>query len=185
MNFSLKNRLFPEPLHPGDTVGIAAPASPVNEEDITEGINILKSMGFKVFIPDEVIARKGYLAGSDYQRADTLNKLFLDNNIKAILSARGGFGSIRILRLLNYYAIRNHPKIISGFSDITALLTTFYKRCSGPQPANDRRPCQRSPTPAMATLDNWTRIPYPHRCSPAIDPRAGRKSFPTVLEKGV
>jgi len=86
-------------------------------------------MGFHVFIPEELFEKKGYLAGDDAHRANLLNRLFADNQVKAILCARGGFGSLRILSLLDFDMIKKNPKIFIGFSDITAILSVLYEKC--------------------------------------------------------
>ncbi|MCP4107514.1 MAG: LD-carboxypeptidase [Desulfobacteraceae bacterium] len=121
--------LIPERLVPGDTIGIAAPASPFETEIFQQGVTILGSMGFHIHIPDGLFEKKGYLAGSDEHRADLLNRLFLDRKVKAIVCAKGGFGSIRLLSLLDFESIRKHPKIFVGFSDITAILSALYTKC--------------------------------------------------------
>jgi muramoyltetrapeptide carboxypeptidase len=121
--------LIPSRLFPGDTVGIAAPASPFDAETFYRGVDVLKDMGFNVSIPDDVFAKKGYLAGSDRHRAESLNRLFADRNIKAIVCAKGGFGSVRLLPFLDVETIRRNPKIFVGFSDISALLWALYSRC--------------------------------------------------------
>lgn len=89
----------------------------------------MEAMGFRVFVPDDLYIQKGYLAGPDEHRAELLNRLFNDDSIKAIICARGGFGSIRILESLDLDAIRNHPKVFIGFSDITALLSVLADGC--------------------------------------------------------
>ena len=122
------NIVKPNKLLPGDCIGIAAPSSPFKKDDFFQGIEILEAMGFSVRISDNLFSRKGYLAGSDFHRAKQLHGLFADNSIKAIICARGGFGALRILPLLDYELIRNNPKIFIGFSDITALLYSFYKK---------------------------------------------------------
>ncbi|QTA78574.1 Peptidase, S66 family LD-carboxypeptidase A [Desulfonema limicola] len=115
-------------LLPGDCIGIAAPSSPFKKDDFFQGISILEEMGYSVMIPDGLFKKKGYLAGSDLHRAEQLHGLFADNSVKAIICARGGFGAARILSLLDYDLIRNNPKLFIGFSDITALLYSFYKK---------------------------------------------------------
>jgi len=115
-------------LLPGDCIGVAAPSSPFKKDDFFQGVDILEAMGFSVMIPDGLFSRKGYLAGSDVHRASQLHELFADESVKAIICARGGFGTIRILPLLDYALIRNNPKLFIGFSDITALLYSFYKK---------------------------------------------------------
>ncbi|NVL89433.1 MAG: LD-carboxypeptidase [Desulfobacterales bacterium] len=119
----------PQAICPGDTIGIAAPASPFDREAFERGVGVLESAGYRVKIPDNLFSRKGYLAGSDIERASQLIKLFEDESIKAILCARGGFGSMKVLPSLDFEAIRANPKILVGFSDITALLVTIYARC--------------------------------------------------------
>jgi muramoyltetrapeptide carboxypeptidase len=118
------------PISQGDTIGIVAPASHFDEDTFYQGIAILKSMGFHLAIPDELFFKKGYLAGTDTQRARLINRLFSQKEIKAILCARGGFGSIRVLSLLDHEVIRENPKIFVGFSDISALLWVLYTKCN-------------------------------------------------------
>lgn len=122
--------IIPSRLRKGDTIGIAAPSSPFDTKRFSSGVDKLKAMGFEVKIPESIFQRNGYLAGSDRQRADLLTKLLLDPEIKAVICARGGYGSTRILDLLDYSAIAGHPKIFMGFSDITALLNTLQARCN-------------------------------------------------------
>ncbi len=124
-----KKILIPRSLSHGDTIGIAAPAGAFEKEKFYQGIAVLEGMGFQVFVPDYLFEKKGYLAGDDAHRANLLNRLFADNQIKAILCARGGFGSLRILSLLDFEIIRNNPKIFVGFSDITAILSVLYEKC--------------------------------------------------------
>jgi muramoyltetrapeptide carboxypeptidase len=85
-------------------------------------------MGFRTRVNDEIFEKTGYLAGNDLHRARLLNGLFKDATINAIFCARGGFGSLRILPLVDYDLIRENPKVFIGFSDITALLTAITTR---------------------------------------------------------
>lgn len=119
----------PPRLMPGDTVGITAPASPFNKNAFERGVRVLESMGYRVHLPDGLFARCGYFAGKDHRRAELLLALFQDPAIKAIFCARGGYGCLRILPLLDYDLIRHCPKIFVGFSDITALHAALYRRC--------------------------------------------------------
>ncbi|MEE8398419.1 MAG: LD-carboxypeptidase [Desulfobacterales bacterium] len=116
-------------LRPGDTIGIVAPASPFDRKAFGSGIAVLESMGFQVSVPEDLAAHEGYLAGSDAHRGEMVNRLFADPAIDAILCARGGFGSMRMLSHLDFESIREHPKILVGFSDVTALLSAVYERC--------------------------------------------------------
>ena len=82
-------------------------------------------MGFHTRVPDQIFDKTGYLAGSDAQRATLVNLLFKDTDVKAIVCARGGFGCLRMLPLVDFDIIQTHPKILVGYSDITALLTSI------------------------------------------------------------
>lgn len=119
----------PARLKTGDKIGIAAPAGPFDRETFFRGIRIFEEKGFEVFIPDGLLEATGYLAGSDDHRVQLVNQLFADNSIDAIVCARGGYGSLRILPLLDYDLIAKNPKVFVGFSDITALLTVLFARC--------------------------------------------------------
>ena len=121
--------LIPPRLRRGDTIGIVAPASHFNLEKFNTGIAVLESMGFNTSIPEILFNKKEYFAGSDLERAEMVNRYFADPTIKAIICARGGYGSIRTLPLLDYKIIQKNPKIFVGFSDISALLSTLYLKC--------------------------------------------------------
>ena len=116
----------PPMLQAGDTFGIVTLGSPLDPTEIDERISFLKEHGFKVVIGDYVYASDGYLAGTDQQRASDLMRMYKDPEVKAILPTRGGVGVEGILPYLDYRYIANHPKIISGYSDITILLNVLY-----------------------------------------------------------
>ncbi len=118
--------IFPDRLRQGDAVGIVAPASPFDRQRFDRGIRRLASAGYRPVIPEGLFERKGYLAGSDEHRADLINRFFLDRSVKAVVCARGGYGSMRMLPFLDYDAIHRHPKILVGFSDMTALLNAIF-----------------------------------------------------------
>jgi muramoyltetrapeptide carboxypeptidase len=114
--------LIPPRLALGDTIGLVAPASSTEKpERIDEVITHLKSQGFAVKEGRHLRQRTGYLAGSDADRAADLNAMFTDPGVKAIFALRGGYGSCRILPLIDYAAARANPKPFVGYSDITAL----------------------------------------------------------------
>ena len=119
----------PRALKPGDTLGIAAPASPFDRKSFEAGVQVLKTMGFHLVAPEDLFEKNGYLAGTDHQRADQLTRLFTDPAIDGIICARGGYGSMRILPLLDAALLAKHPKALVGFSDITALLAYLVHRC--------------------------------------------------------
>jgi len=129
MSIESKALVIPSRLKSGDTLGIVAPAGPFDDEKFSRGTQALKDMGFNVFIPEDLFEVNGYLAGSDRHRAKLVNQLFADKDIDAIICARGGYGSIRILPLLDYETIMSNPKIFIGFSDISALLAVLSTRC--------------------------------------------------------
>jgi muramoyltetrapeptide carboxypeptidase len=114
--------LIPPRLAPGDTIGLVAPASSTEKpERIDEVIAHLESRGFGVKPGVNLRRRTGYLAGTDAERAADFNAMFADPEVKAVFALRGGYGSCRILPLIDYDAIRANPKIFLGYSDITAL----------------------------------------------------------------
>lgn len=112
----------------GDTIRIVASSSPFNKEAFLAGTHLLKSWGFKVKYQKDIFAKTPYLAGSDKRRASELAAALADDSTKAILFARGGYGATRLLPLLDKMTIQARPKIILGYSDITALLFYIQKR---------------------------------------------------------
>ena len=116
----------PERLRFGDTVGIVAPASaPDDAEDVDNFAEALAKLGFKPKLAPNVRKRLGFLAGDDQARASDLMAMFGDHDVKAIICLRGGYGSARLLRMLDYRTIRKSAKIFVGFSDITSLHSAF------------------------------------------------------------
>ncbi|MCP4021627.1 MAG: LD-carboxypeptidase [Desulfobacteraceae bacterium] len=115
-------------LKPGDSIGICAPSGSFDAKKFEKGVQALKDMGFDVIIPSGIYEKKRYLAGDDRLRADIVNTLFANQAVKAIICARGGYGSMRILDLLDFHLIQNNPKPIVGFSDNTALLIALINR---------------------------------------------------------
>jgi len=121
--------LSPPRLVIGDTIGLAAPASPPDDPaKIEKAIDRLTALGFKVKLGKYLRKRNGYLAGSDQERAEDFNTLFADPEVKAIFALRGGYGSCRILPLLDYEMIRANPKPFLGYSDNTALHLAILKK---------------------------------------------------------
>jgi muramoyltetrapeptide carboxypeptidase len=112
----------PERLCFGDTIGIIAPASaPPDHKAVDRAAEALERFGFKPKLAKNIRARLGFLAGTDRERATDLMAMFTNKNVKAIICLRGGYGAARILDRLDYDVIRRHPKILSGYSDITSL----------------------------------------------------------------
>lgn len=127
-NPSSKSILKPPRLKVGDTVGLINPASFIDAEDIDFVKKALAPLGLNVKLGAHVLDRYGYLGGKDGDRAADINAMFADDSIKALLTMRGGWGCNRILPLLDYNLISQHPKIIIGYSDITSLLLAIYAR---------------------------------------------------------
>jgi muramoyltetrapeptide carboxypeptidase len=118
----METLIKPERLRLGDTVGIVAPASPPPDpKAIDRAIESLESAGFKPKLGNCVRERHGFLAGNDRDRAADIMEMFSDRNVKAVMCLRGGYGSARLLNLLDFEVIRRNVKIFSGFSDITSL----------------------------------------------------------------
>jgi len=120
----------PAPLRRGDGIGVVAPAGAVDEESLEAGVQVLDNAGFRVRLGAAVRKKSGFLAGSDAERATDLHEMFCDPEIKAIITARGGYGSGRLLPLLDPAVVREHPKIFVGHSDITFLLNDFVQRAA-------------------------------------------------------
>ncbi len=122
---------IPERLQPGDTVGIVAPASaPPDPKAIDRCLEAVEQLGFRPKLARNVRRRSGFLAGPDRDRAADLMQMFLDPKVKALVCVRGGYGSARLLPLLDYALIRAHPKILVGYSDITALHCAFLVKAN-------------------------------------------------------
>jgi muramoyltetrapeptide carboxypeptidase len=122
--------LKPPALLKHDVVGIVSPASPITDSSkIERGVGYLESLGYRVSIGTHLNKSMGYLAGSDKERADDLHRMFSDRNVKAIVCLRGGYGTPRLLQFLDYKLIARNPKILVGFSDITALQLALWTKC--------------------------------------------------------
>lgn len=132
MNISINENSglkWPARLKMGDKAALIAPASPASEDSLNDAVASLKFLGLVPEIYPSCHMKYGYLAGSDEDRATDINKAFADDSIKAVFCLRGGYGTPRLLNLLDYDMIACHPKVFCGYSDITALHTVFNKKC--------------------------------------------------------
>jgi muramoyltetrapeptide carboxypeptidase len=112
----------PGRLRVGDTVAIVAPASaPPEPESIDRSVEAIETLGFKPRLAPNVRKRKGFLAGTDRERAADLLKMFAAPEVRAILCLRGGYGTSRLIPWLDFTTLRRNPKIFMGYSDITSL----------------------------------------------------------------
>ena len=119
----------PRRLMPGDTVALVGPASATFKTvDLDIAKESLEALGLKVSLGGHLLDRHGYLAGEDRDRAEDINRQFADPRIKAVLPIRGGWGSSRVLPYLDFDLIRRNPKIVLGYSDITALLLAIFAK---------------------------------------------------------
>jgi muramoyltetrapeptide carboxypeptidase len=141
LSFDFKNSkptasLPPKGILKGDTIGIVSPsAATADRMEFTYAKEAMEALGLKVKVGENFKNRFGHLAGTDEERAGDLNEMFADPEVNAIICLRGGSGAARILPLLDYNLIRENPKPLMGYSDITALhcaiqsqtgLTTFH-----------------------------------------------------------
>jgi len=119
----------PPRLRPGDTIGLVLPSfvqwDPVSIDILLDS---LKALGLTGKLGKHVNDRRGYFAGRDEDRAADLNAMFADPDVDAVHCIRGGWGAARLLPLLDWVAIAKHPKILVGYSDITALLLALVAR---------------------------------------------------------
>jgi muramoyltetrapeptide carboxypeptidase len=113
----------PPALRRGDTVGVVAPASYFKREDFEAGCEALRQMGYKPVYSESIFERDVYFAGPAERRARELQEMFLRDDVKAILCARGGYGSNYLLPALDLKTFAAKPKIFVGYSDLTSLLT--------------------------------------------------------------
>ncbi|MBN1415420.1 MAG: LD-carboxypeptidase [Bacteroidales bacterium] len=119
--------ITPPWLRPGDTVGLVAPASYVKEEELAQFLAILDTWGLKAIQGKNLYRKKNSFAGNDEQRISDFQQMLDDPSIKAILCARGGYGTIRIVDKLRFSYFRKNPKWIVGCSDVTVLHTLMQK----------------------------------------------------------
>lgn len=118
-----------KPLKKGDTIGLITPSSALDsEESISITREVFEHLGFKVKEGKYIRSRYGELAGTDQERLDDLHSMFADSEVKGIVCIRGGNGASRLLSKIDYKLIANNPKILLGYSDITALIMALYAK---------------------------------------------------------
>ena len=138
-----RSSLFrPLVLQRGDTVGIVAPAGPVNRKEFEAGVLALQQIGLVPVFSESIFERERYFAGGIRRRVDELHEMFRLPEVKAIICTRGGYGSNYLLPHLDLSLIAKNPKIFCGYSDLTTLLTYFHDELSligfhGPMLAKD------------------------------------------------
>ncbi len=121
-NINEQKVIKPKALRIGDLIGIVTPGSYITKEELKDSIKNIESLGFNAVYSDKVLEMNGYFSANDKDRAEDIMKMFSRKDVKAIMCARGGYGCARILPMLDYNVIKNNPKILIGYSDVTALL---------------------------------------------------------------
>lgn len=119
-------------LKKGDKIGIIAPSVGLNNKDLTPALNYFKNIGLKPILSNNLNKNYRYMAGSDKERAENVNKLFKDKSIKALFCLRGGAGATRMLNLLDYDLIKQNKKPIFGLSDSTAIQNALITKTNNP-----------------------------------------------------
>ncbi len=124
----MKTLLAPA-LRDGDAVALVAPAGPIAaDEQFARAEDVVRSLGLVPRIARYARQRRGYLAGSDDERASDFNDAVRDPEIRGIFALRGGYGTMRILDAIDYAALAANPKVVLGYSDLTAILNTITQR---------------------------------------------------------
>ena len=121
-------KLKPKQLKKGQTIGLIAPGSSITEDKLNKAIETVEKLGLKPAFTKNILAKHGYLAGTDEQRLSDLHQMFSDIKIDGIWCIRGGYGCTRLLSKIDYKLIKRNPKVLIGYSDITALLQAIYKK---------------------------------------------------------
>jgi muramoyltetrapeptide carboxypeptidase len=116
-------RLKPPPLRQGDTIAAVAPSSNIKPEALERGCEALRRLGYQVVYDPEIFTQDLYFAGSVDRRLRELHQAFANPGVRAIVCARGGYGSNYLLHGLDVALVRRYPKIFAGYSDVTSLLT--------------------------------------------------------------
>ena len=118
----------PKKLKIGDTIGLVSPGGFISEQQLEESKINISSLGFSVVAAKNILKRFGYFAGTDKERADDLHEMFRNKKIDGIVCVRGGYGCARVLDFLDFNLIRHNPKMLIGYSDITALLYGIFSQ---------------------------------------------------------
>lgn len=125
---SKKHKIIkPKHLLKGDTVALISPSSGIEANRIDDAIKSMEELGFKTKLGRSARKTNGFLAGTDKERLDDLHDAFADKDVKAVWCIRGGYGATRYLPQIDFKLIKKNPKILIGYSDITALLLSVHQ----------------------------------------------------------
>lgn len=122
-----RKRLLARALKPGDTIGLITPGSYISDSALQKAVANIESLGFRVKMGAHIRAQYGFVAGADAERIADLHAMFADPAVAGVWCARGGYGCSRLLPYIDYNLIRKNPKVLIGYSDITALLQAVYR----------------------------------------------------------
>lgn len=155
----MKAILRPRALRRGDVIGLVAPAGALwRPERVAGCVRYLEGQGYRVEVGSHALKHDGAFAGTDDERLADLNGMLRDPRIRAVMALRGGYGTPRVLDRIDYAAVRRDPKIVVGYSDITALQMALFRRTglvtfSGPLGA-----VEFSGTPDPVTEESFWRL---------------------------
>jgi muramoyltetrapeptide carboxypeptidase len=183
-------RILPKRLEKGSLIGLVTPGSSVTEEELDACVQKLEGLGFRTTFEDTVLSEYGYFAGPDQERADELMDMFTRKEVDGIWCVRGGYGSIRILDLLDYQLIGQNPKVLIGYSDITAILTAIYQLTGlvtfhGPVGTSDFNSfSKRSLRKILMNPRETYRYPYKREKDSRENPEYDRYTLTTGIAEG-
>lgn len=138
--------IVPKPLKPGDTIALIGVSGCIRSKERNAEVEAsaakLTALGFKVKVDPTCCSQYGYLSGTDAERAAAFNRAFADDSVNGVWCIRGGYGCIRLMDLIDWTMVSQHPKAFIGYSDITTLHSTLHQRCGfctfhGPMPKTD------------------------------------------------
>ncbi|WIV11742.1 LD-carboxypeptidase [Proteiniborus sp. MB09-C3] len=134
--------LRPRPLKIGDSIGLVGASSSTPSDKIELAIKALEMLGLNVIAGESCYASYGYLSGKDDLRAKDINSMFQNPSVAGVFCIRGGYGSARLLDLIDFEMIKSNPKLFIGYSDVTALHIAFNQICKlvtfhGPMPSTE------------------------------------------------
>jgi muramoyltetrapeptide carboxypeptidase len=170
---------YPDLLVAGDKVGLLAPARKIHRADIEFAVNLFSSWGLKTTVAENIYSeRHSYLAGSDDERLSDFQTLVNDSNIKVLFSARGGYGSSRIVDHIDYSALLKKPKWLVGFSDVTAFHLKFHTL--GIASIHGTMPVLFSKRDSAESIESLRKLLFEGECKleaqPSRDNRIGKAS---------
>lgn len=161
--------VWPRPLAVGDTIGVVAPAGPVRSRALLDrGLQRLRERGYRVRLGANLMADNGLTAGSEAQRAADLNSLWRDESVQAIWCAKGGYGTLALLDLLDWETIARRPLPVIGYSDVTGLQMALCARTGlvslhGPMVADQLGLGGSLDAGTLSSLFGWLGgLPLPH-----------------------